>query len=332
MYKKTWLLLLLVSVISIGLIGCTSTAPAPGGQGEKENPFPEKAIQFICPTGAGGSTDLTVRPLVEAVGKVLGQPVAVENREGGASAVGLSAIAKSKADGYTLGVMVSSAGATAPHLREVPYNPIGDFDFICRYGVYVYTLSVPADSPFTSVDELVAFAKENPGKLKYGVSTPGSSPMLAVEQLGKHEDVQWEAVPFGDGAKSVAGLLGGHVNFGAFAGEDMPHVESGNLRVLAILSSEASPDLPEIKTLRELGYPVDAPAFLTIVAPKGLPKEVRNKLQDAFEEAMNDETFLKAMSSMMIAPAFMEGDATYEFVKSEYEKYATVLKEIGMIE
>ncbi len=294
--------------------------------------YPTKPVKMLIGLAPGGSTDLSSRAMADAASKVLGQPVVAENREGGATAVALSATSKEKPDGYSLGILISSAGAINPHLREVPYDPVNDFKQICRFGVFTYTLSVKSDASWQNLEEFLTYAKENPGKVKYGVSTSGSSPMIAMEQLAHELGIKWEHVPLGTGAKAVAGVLGGHVDACAVAGEDVPHVESGDMRVLAILSSEESPNLPGVKTLMQSGYDVAAPAYLTVVAPKDIPESKVSILEKAFEEGVKDPDFIKVMNSMNIAPAYLNSNDTEKYVKQEFEKFGEVLKNIGLVQ
>jgi tripartite-type tricarboxylate transporter receptor subunit TctC len=145
--------------------------------------YPTKPINMLIGWGAGGSTDVTLRALSDAAGKILGQPIVVQNKPGGGSAVALALLKNEKPDGYTLGNL-SSAGIVGQHLRKVPYDSTQDFTPIIRYGDYIHGITVKAESPWKNLKEMVAYAKANPGKVKYSSPGTGSSHHLVVEALG----------------------------------------------------------------------------------------------------------------------------------------------------
>ena len=189
---KVWMGVLLISLpLSISI----------SQKGWAQAQYPNKPITMIMGWGAGGSTDVTMRALCDAAGKMLGQPIVIQNKPGGGSAVGLALLKNEKPDGYTLG-NISSAGITGQHLRKVPYDSTKDFTPIIRYGDYIHGITVRADAPWKNIKELVGFAKGNPGKLKYSSPGTGSSHHLVVEALGVQEGIKWTHIPYKGGHES----------------------------------------------------------------------------------------------------------------------------------
>ena len=289
--------------------------------------FPNKAITLEVGYGAGGSTDLPARTLAEAAGKILGQPVVVINKPGGGSSVMLSELKNAKPEGYTLGVL-SSGGILSAHMRKVPYHPVNDFDCILQYSVYQYGLVVRADSPWKTLNEFIAYAQANPGKIKYSTAGAGTPQHLVMVQLGEAAKAKWTHIPFGSGNEAITALMGGHVDCSAQTTEWKAQVDAGRLRLLAILMPHRMAAYPKVPTLMEMGYNIAAPSILAIVAPKGLHKDRLKILHDAFHKGMQDPGFKKALDQFDLPLVYRNSEDCTKFSKELYESSGKLIEKL----
>ncbi len=291
--------------------------------------YPSKPINFVIGYPAGGSTDVCARPLAQAAGKILGQPIVVVNKPGGASAVAVAGLKNEKPDGYTIGILPSGA-VLSQHMRKVPYDSAVDFTPIMQYAVYVYGLVVRTESPWKTFNEFIDYAKANPGKIRYSTAGPGTPQHLVMERLALIEKIKWTHVPFEGGGPAVSALLGGHVEAISQTTEWKKHVESGRLRLLATYGEKRLEDFSTVPTLLELGYDITAPSLICIIGPKGLPPQIVETLHGAFKKAMEDPDFIK-ISSQMDQPLFYRSpqDLAKYLVKMN-EEVGTLIRNLGL--
>ena len=262
------------------------------GTGLAQEKYPAKSINFIVGYPAGGTTDVCARPLVLAASKILGQPVVIVNKPGGASAVAMTLLKTEKPDGYTIGILPSGA-VLSQHMRKVPYDSAKDFTPIMQYAVYLYGLVVRADAPWKTFKEFIDYAKANPGKIRYSTAGPGTPQHLVMEQLALKEKIKWIHIPFEGGGPAISALLGGHVEAASQTTEWKKHVESGRLKLLAVYGEKRMTDFPSASTLLELGYGITAPSLISIVGPKGISSQIVETLHGAFKKAIEDPDFVK---------------------------------------
>jgi len=292
-------------------------------------PYPSKPINLFIGWGAGGSTDVTLRALSDAAGKILGQPTVVQNKPGGGSAVALALLKNEKPDGYTLGNL-SSAGIVGQHLRKVPYDSTQDFTPIIRYGDYIHGIPVRADAPWKNLKELVAFARANPGKLKYSSPGTGSSHHLVVEALGIQEGIKWTHIPYKGGHEATTALLGGHVDFQTCASEWKPYVDSKALRLLATTGEKRYEKYPNVPTLIDQGYKIWAITLVGVIGPKGIPAPIVEKLHGAFKQAMENPEFKKAMSNFDMPIFYRDGQGLLRDTKEISDIWGPIIKQLGL--
>jgi tripartite-type tricarboxylate transporter receptor subunit TctC len=293
--------------------------------------YPTKPINMIVGWGAGGSTDVTIRALSDAAGKILGQPVVAVNKPGGGSAVGLTLLKNEKPDGYTLGNL-SSAGITGQHLRKVAYDVTQDFTPIIRYGDYIHGIVVRADAPWKSLKDLVAQAKVNPGKIKYSSPGTGSSHHLVVEALGIQEGIKWTHIPYKGGHEATTALLGGHVDFQTCASEWKPYVDSGALRLLSVTAEKRYEKYPTIPTMVEQGYSIWAITLVGIVGPKGIPAPIADKLHEAFKKAMANAEFKKSMEGFDMPIVYRDPAGLTRDTKEISDRWGNLIRQLGLKE
>ena len=301
------------------------------GQDEEVAKFPNRPINFIMPLPAGDAMDLLHRLLGKEVEKYLGQPVVVINNPGGALSIGLAATATAKPDGYTIGFAGHSALFVVPHLEKVPYHPLKDLRYIVQIGAVILGVVVKADSPFKSFNDLIAFARQNPKKVTYGVTGTTSMQNIIMEQIAKKEKVQLTHIPFKGTAEWQTALLGGHL----FAGAGTFHysmLQTGQLRLLLIFKEEKAAEYPQIPVLKDLGYDIPCPMIINVVGPKGIPDGIAKKLEEAYSKAMREPLFVKKMREELYqSVGYRNSKELTDYVTHSYEVWERYLKEAGLI-
>jgi tripartite-type tricarboxylate transporter receptor subunit TctC len=265
----------------------------PGGYSTAAE-FPTKPITLIVPYPAGGATDVVIRPLAEAAGKILGQPVLVENKGGGGGAVGVGSIIGKEPDGYLLSVVVTSLHRAA-HINKLAFDTVKDVTPIIRVGGYLYGVLVKTDSKFKTLKDLIEYARANPGEASYMASGIGTGGHIAAAEMASNAGVKFNHLPSKGDQESSAGLLGGHVDFISTTSGWIPLVDAGQLKLLATYGETRVKKYPDVPTVKEDGYKVVHNSPIGIVGPKGMAPERVKTLHDAFHKALSDPAFLNAM-------------------------------------
>jgi tripartite-type tricarboxylate transporter receptor subunit TctC len=314
--------ILRVSAIFL-LVGALSPSAFPQGK------YPTKPITLIVGYPAGGSVDTCARPFANAASKVLGQPIVIVNKPGGASSVAMATLKNEKPDGYTLGLLITGA-VMSQHMRKVPYDTAKDFTPVMQYGVYLYGLVVRSDSPWKTFKEFIDYSKDNPGKIRYSTAGPGTPQHLVMERVAMKEKIKWTHIPFDGGGPAIANLLGRHVEAASQTTEWKKHVEAGTLRLLAVYGEKQMIDFPEVPTLLDLGYSIIAPSLGGVVGPRGLSSEVVETLHGAFKKAMDDADFIR-ISRQMDVPLVYRGPQEFAKHLSEMnEEVGSLINKLGL--
>jgi len=312
-------LVILVAILSLGL---TDFAWAD---------YPDRPITLIANYSAGGGADLSSRALAKKAEKILGQPIMVVNKVGAAGTIGVAALAASKADGYMIGVTTYGPLTMSPHMVDLPYNPFKDFEYIMGYGRYMYGPCVRSDSQFNTLKDLIQYAKDNPGKVKFshvGLATPNHFGMV---YLAKAEGIKWEPVIFKETPAAVAACLGGHVDLvSQNPGDVVSYIKAGRLRLLVSFSDIRWEWVPDVPTARELGYKFDVTSWLALGAPRGVPKPIMDKLRDAFKKAIDDPEFLEVMKRIYIPVAYRSAEEYQKLVETGYKENEAMILELGL--
>jgi tripartite-type tricarboxylate transporter receptor subunit TctC len=296
--------------------------------------YPNKPIQVIIGWSAGGSEDMRARALAPKMQEVLGQPVVIVNKPGGSGALGLTATAKSKPDGYTISSGSTSPILFTPHLQKMEYDPIADFTYIAGTAVQPYTISVLPDAPWKTLDELLNYVKQNPGKVKFGTPGLGHYCQIYMELLGRSRGLNWVHVPFKGDAPAITALLGGHVPLVANSSAIIPYAKSGKARMLAIVAEKRMPMFPQVPALKEYGFKFDMRAneVLGFMGPKGIPPEVVKKLENAFKAAVDSPEYKKIMEQLDNEPVYRDSQTFTKLVQELYPRIGEMIKEAGVSE
>jgi tripartite-type tricarboxylate transporter receptor subunit TctC len=241
--------------------------------------FPSKPIRIVSPFAAGGNTDTLSRYLAPKLIERLGQPVIVENRPGAGGMTGNNYVAKSPPDGYTLLFMSGAYTAHSATVKNLPYDPLRDFEGVSMVITYPFVVIVKAESPMRTIADLIGTAKKNPGKLNYGSVGVGSVFHLAAELFNVMAGTDLTHVPYKGGSEPLTELIGGRLDviFNTLTGS-IPHIKSGRVRALAVASLERSAQLPDVPTVAQTLPGYEVTSFAGVVAPRGTPRPVIDRL------------------------------------------------------
>jgi tripartite-type tricarboxylate transporter receptor subunit TctC len=274
-------------------------------------PQPGRTITLIVPYAAGGVTDTGARLMAAALDKELGTSVVVVNKAGAASQLGLTELAKAKPDGYTLSYVVLPTVVThyvVPR-AEVPYSR-ANFQPVAMHHYVPQTISVRSDSPYRTLQDFVEAARKTPEKLSISDSGQLAVPHSQVLMLERAAGVRFLSVHYTGGAPSINALLGGHVDALAGATADaLPHKQSGAFRVLAIAAEQPDKSMPEVPTMKSMGYDVIAASWTGIVAPAGTPPAIVDTLTRAMKKIIESPEHQKRLSELALAPYYLDPDA-----------------------
>lgn len=294
--------------------------------------FPSKPIRLIISFPPGGTTDAVGRILGQKLSENLGVPVVVENKPGATGMLGADAIARSKADGYTVGI-ITSAHVVHPVLyRKVPFDPIKDFTPINLLVNAANVICVHPSSPAKTIKELITLARESPGKLTFGSAGNGSSNHLTGEMFKLATNVNIEHVPYKGGGPSLNDLLGGQIPMIVSQMLTVtPYVKSGRIRALAVTSTKREPALPDVPTLIESGFPdFEAAEWFAVIGPAGIPRDVAAKLNSEINRAMHLPDVQAKIASLGTNFIGTTLEQTAAFMVSEMEKWSKVVKDAGL--
>ena len=294
--------------------------------------YPSKPIRLIVSFPAGGAADNVTRIVARGLTEGLGQQVIVENKPGGDGVIASNALLQSAPDGYTL-LMGTATGMNAvPAMRKnPPYDPVGDFTAVSRVGNFVHLLLVHPDVPAQTLQELVAYARANPGKLNY--ATTNFTAQAGTLQLMKATGIEMVYVPYKGSAQLIPDLITGrvHVSFDSSPAIYMPQVKAGKLRILATMMEHRSPLAPEAPTLSEAGIqPVQTQPWGGLFGPAKMPKPIAERLAREVAHLLQQPDTRKRLDDHGFEPESSTPDEFAAFVKTQLETWRRVAQEGGM--
>jgi tripartite-type tricarboxylate transporter receptor subunit TctC len=290
--------------------------------------YPTKPINLLIGYAPGGVVDISERFLASKAEKILGQPFVVSNNGGGGSSVAYEITARKAPDGYNIVGGASTGLVRIPQFRVVPYQ-MDDFIPIMHFATPILTpVVVKSTSPWKTLKELVDYAKKNPGKVTYSTTGVGSPMHMAMEYVAKQEGITWTHVPFPGAMPAFTALLGGHVTFQVGAGESVPFIKDGTVRLLANLSQQRVKSWPDTPTLIELGYDFFNESVFMFSAPKGTSKQIIDKLDDAFHKAMADPEFMNVLARVEFEPSYRNSADTRKYLEDAYVRIGRMIQEL----
>ena len=291
--------------------------------------FPSKPIKLLVAFPAGGPTDITMRILADEAGKLLGQPVIIDNKPGAGGTLPAQALQTSAPDGYTV-AQIPLGVFRLPYTTRINWDPVKDISYVLNLTGYAFGVVVPANSPFKNWADFVAYAKANPGKLSYGSTGTLTSPHLTMELIAQQLGIELLHVPYKGSADLMQATLGGQLMAAADSTGFAPQVEAGTLRVLNTWGAERLAKFPDAPTLKELGIDLVQNSPFGLGAPRGTPPEVVRRLHDAFKQAMEQESYRAALARYDMVPIYM-GTATYQkFAETTFAREKALVAKLGL--
>lgn len=297
--------------------------------------YPTRPIRMIVPYPAGGATDVVARIVAAKMSDALGQQIVVDNRAGAGTMIGASAVARSDADGYTILMGDSGTYAFNPTLygKRLTYDPQKDFAPVGRIGrVPLILVANPKTVAANSVNELIAAAKKEPGKISYGAPGPGSPIHLGMELFKQRVGVQMTGIPYKGGADALTDLLAGRIDLLFIdAATGVTNIRSGALKGLGVAAASRIAALPDLRTVAEGGVAdFEASAWNGIVAPAGTPPAIVAKLNEASRKALAAPEVRKQLADLSVDAFPSTAEEFGAFIKSEGEKWRKVITEAGI--
>ena len=294
--------------------------------------YPVRPIRLIVPFVAGGGTDLLARLLSPPLSEAIGQQVVIDNRGGAGSVLGTQLLARAQADGYTLGLMDTAFVINPALSTKLPYDATRDFSFV---GIVATSPSLLVASPalkVRTIQELIAAAKKNPGKISFASAGVGASNHLSGEMLKSAARIDLLHVPFKGAGAAIIDVLGGHSDLVIVVpGAVLPQIQAGALVPLAVTGKKPTPLLPNVPTFASVGLPgVNPESFRMMVGPAGLPAAVLTRLERGLATAMATPELQARFAENSFEPELVTGRAAREFVEREMQKWRQAVKDAGV--
>ena len=292
--------------------------------------YPNRPVKIIIPWGIGGGTDMLVRSMLSFMGKYFPRPMVVINKPGGGGTIGTTFALNAKADGYTVCINGWGPFVTQPSLKKLQYTE-NDYIPVMQLSNIPRILSAYPTMPYNSMKEFMDYAKKNPEKIKAGVAAVGTTGHLAMVQLEQDFRVKFTQIPQGGGGPQKVALLGGHVDAAPLvASEAGPFIKTKQVKALCVMDSKRMPDLPDIPTCAEEGYPVESYVAFHLVVPKGTPEDRIKILHDAFKKCLEDPGFKKIAKKLNILIDYEDAQQSRAKLEKFRKLYAEIVTKLGI--
>ncbi|HXV09654.1 MAG TPA: tripartite tricarboxylate transporter substrate binding protein [Burkholderiales bacterium] len=314
------------SLVAVFALGMQVAAGAMGAQA-----YPNKPIRMIIPFGAGGSTDVLIRIVATKLPERLGQQVVIDNRTGAGGLIGTEIAAKANADGYTL-LATGTPHTIVPNLyKKAPFHPVRDFAPIMQVASQPYGLVVHPSLGVTSVKELIALAKKNPGKLDYASSGQGGAMHLFQALFVNMAGIDMVHVPYKGSGPVRSDLLGGQIKIGCIGlSSILPHHRAGQLRIIAVTTAKRSPELPDVPSIGETLPGYDASLWTGLLAPRGTPPAAIQRIQRDVTDLLRTAEVRKAYETLGTDIVATDPKAFGQFVAAENAKWGKIVRDLKL--
>jgi tripartite-type tricarboxylate transporter receptor subunit TctC len=292
--------------------------PAAGG-------YPSKPVRLVWPFSAGGDVDGVLRAMAQVSQQSTGQSYIVENKTGGAGVIAMQATLAAPADGYTLLAAPVGVMAVAPQVRKSPVDPLSAFTPVCRFAETSGYVFVGNHIKATTIQELIAYAKANPGKLSYGSGGIGTQIHLTGEMFQQAMGIKLLHVPYKGAADSLSDMLAGRLDI-MFDPTLIPYAKSGKVRVLAYLARKPSEDFPNVPDGAQIGLPPMPLAWFGLFAPKGTPQPVIERAAQECEKSLQGKEMAERMKTFSIWPAYAGPKSFAEIYRHDYKSFGDIIR------
>lgn len=294
--------------------------------------FPSKPLRIVVPFAAGGAGDLTARIIGAELSQSLGQPVTIENKPGAGGVVAASTVARADPDGHSLFLMSNGTAVTASLYNNLPYDTLKDLAPVSTLGTFDLAVLVPADSPFKTLGDLVAFAKANPNKLNIGSINIGSTQNLAAELFKSTADIDAQIVPFKGTPELVGALRGKQVDVGVeILGPALTQIKAGAFRALAVTGKKRSSALPDVPTAVEAGVKgFQASSWNALAVPGKTPRPVIDRLNKDIVAALAKPEVRKKLADLNIDADQSTPDEAAQLLASDIKRWGAVIEKAGI--
>jgi len=293
--------------------------------------YPGHPVRIVIPLSPGGTTDVPGRMIAQKLSETLGQQFFVENRAGAGGTIGSDFVAKSRPDGYTL-LLTATPFVITPHVyKKLPYDALADFTPVIRIAAGPYVLVVHPSLGVNSVNELIALAKKQPGKIDFASSGNGSAQHLVTALFAHMAGIQLNHIPYKGSGPAQQDLMSGIVKV-SFVGTPIaiPHVKSGRLKALGVSTAKRSPEMPDVPTIAEAGVSgYEALVWIGMLAPAGTPRGIVAKLNGEIGALVHSDEVRKLLAPTGMEPAPDTPEEFAAYVKSEYEKWGKAVRDSG---
>ncbi len=313
-----------LAVAAVAGLSCISGAYAQN--------YPAKPITLIVPYPAGGANDMLGRLIGQKMADRLGQQVLVDNRPGAGTLIGATMVAKAPPDGYTLLVGGFASNAVSPHLFKAEYDPLTAFEPIGMFGTAPSVVITHLNSPYKTLKDLVDAAKKKPGEIMYGSSGNGSPPHMGGEMFATIADIKMTHVPYKGGSAHILDLIGGRLDaIFDTSTSAIPLIKGGKVRPIAVSSKTRLPDLPDVPTFIESGYPdYTVGGWYALYAPAKTPKTIVDKLSTELQAVLKMPDVIEKLRGVGVTPGTGDTEELVKYGPLEYAKYGKIIKDANI--
>jgi tripartite-type tricarboxylate transporter receptor subunit TctC len=292
--------------------------------------FPSRPVTLIVPFPAGGGTDINLRALATATERHLGQSIVIENRGGAGGTLGPGQMAATaKPDGYILSQLPITV-FRYPFMTKTTFDPVKDFTYIISLTGYTFGVAVRREAPWTTFQQLLGYAKANPGKINYGTPGAGTSLHITMEQIAKQQGIKWTYVPFKGNAETNAALLGGHIDVIADSTGWGELVNSGVFRLLVTWGANRTRNWPDVPTLKETGIDLVSNSPFGIGGPAGMDPAIAATLHDAFKKGMEEPAYGATLAQLDQEPFYLNSADYREFALAQIAEQQQLVRDLGL--
>jgi tripartite-type tricarboxylate transporter receptor subunit TctC len=292
--------------------------------------FPTRPVTLVVPWPAGGSTDIGMRALASATEKHLGQSIVIENKPGAGGTIGpANMAANARPDGFTVAQLPITV-FRLPFIQKTSFDPTKDFTYIIHITGYTFGVVVKADAPWKTFQELLDYAKANPGKLNYGTPGAGTSLHITMEQIAKQKDIKWTHVPFKGVAESMNALLGGHIDVVSDSTGWAGAVNGGQARLLVTWGAARTKNWPDVPTLKDVGIDLISNSPFGIGGPKGMDPAVVKVLHDAFKKGMEEQSYKDSMGKLDQEAFYMNTPDYHAYAMKQIGEQKELVEALGL--